>query len=87
MAQWKGIRLASMKTQVQSLALLSGLRIRRCRELWCRSQTQLGSGVMQAGGYSSNSTPILETSACPICLGFGPKKPKKKKKKKKKKVL
>ena len=28
---------------VQSLALLSGLRIWRCPELWCRSQTQLRS--------------------------------------------
>ena len=25
-----------MRTQVQSLALLSGLRIQRCLELWCR---------------------------------------------------
>ena len=30
---------------VQSLPLLSGLRIWRCRELWCRSQTLLGSRV------------------------------------------
>ena len=28
---------------VRSLASLSGLRILPCRELWCRSQTQLGS--------------------------------------------
>ena len=38
--------------------LLSGLRIRRCQELWCRLQTQLGSliavAVASAGGYSSN---------------------------------
>ena len=25
-----------MRLQVQSLALLSGLRIQRCHELWCR---------------------------------------------------
>ena len=31
-----------MRTQVRSLAPLGGLRIRRCRELWCRSQTRLG---------------------------------------------
>ena len=31
-----------------SLALLSGLRIWRCRELWCRSQMWLGSGVAVA---------------------------------------
>ena len=29
-------RLGTMKLLVQSLALLSGLRIRHCRELWCR---------------------------------------------------
>uniref|UniRef100_A0A8D1XLG6 PDZ domain-containing protein n=2 Tax=Sus scrofa TaxID=9823 RepID=A0A8D1XLG6_PIG len=33
------------KLQVLSLASLSGLRIWRCRELRCRSQTWLGSGV------------------------------------------
>ena len=30
-----------MRLQVLSLPLLSGLTIRRCRGLWCRSQTQL----------------------------------------------
>ena len=30
-----------MRLQVQSLALFSGLRIHRCRELWHRSQTWL----------------------------------------------
>ena len=29
-AQWKGIRLGTMRLRVQSLALLSGLRIRYC---------------------------------------------------------
>ena len=43
MAQQKQISLASMRMQVQSLALLSGLRIQHCRELGCRLQTQLGS--------------------------------------------
>ena len=47
---------------------------------WYRSQMQLrfGMAVAKVGGYSSDSTPNLETS---ICLGCGPKKPKKKKKK------
>ena len=40
--------LVYMRTQVQSLALLSGLRIRHCLELWCRSQTQLGAGIAVA---------------------------------------
>ena len=34
-----------MRMQVRSLALLSGLRIQCCHELWCRSQTPLESGV------------------------------------------
>ena len=37
-----------MRMQVQSLALLGGLRIRHCSELWCRSQTQLISHVAVA---------------------------------------
>ena len=37
-----------MRLQVRSLASLRGLRIRRCHEPWCRSQTQLGSGVAVA---------------------------------------
>ena len=45
MAQPKRIRLGTMRLQVWSLALLSGLRIQRCRELWCRLQTWLGSHV------------------------------------------
>ena len=35
-----------MKLQVRSLALLIGLKIRRCRELWCRLQTQLRSALL-----------------------------------------
>ena len=48
MAQRKQIWLGSMRTQVWSLALLRGLRIQCCHELWCRSQMQLGSGVALA---------------------------------------
>ena len=44
-AQQKQIWLASMTTQVPSLPSLSGLRIQRCRELWCRLQTRLRSGI------------------------------------------
>ena len=78
MAQREGIRRGTMRAQVQSLASLSGLRIWRCCELWCRLQTQLGShvavAVVWAGSYSSDSTPGLGTS---ICFGGGPKKKKK----------
>ena len=41
MVQRKQIRLGTMRWQVRSLALLSGLRIRRCCEVWCRLQTWL----------------------------------------------
>ena len=85
-AQRKRIQLETMRLQVQSLALLSGLRIQRLSELWRRSQTLLRSGVAvtveQAGSYSPNWTPSLGTS---ICWGYGPKKKVKKTKKKKKK--
>ena len=47
-AQWKQIQLVSMKMQVQSLALLSGLGIWHCLELWCRLQTQLRSTIAMA---------------------------------------
>ena len=57
-AQQKQIRLVSTRTQVRSLASLSGLEIQRCHELWCRLQMRLGSGVavavVQAGSYSSD---------------------------------
>ena len=57
-AQWKQIQLATMRMQIQSLALLSGLRIRHCCELWCRLQTRFGSRVVvalaKASGYSSD---------------------------------
>ena len=37
-----------MRWRVRSLALLSGLGTRRCRELWCRLQMQLGSHIAVA---------------------------------------
>ena len=61
-----------MRMEVQSLALLRGLRIRRYHELLRRSQTRLGSGVAVAvAKASSNSTPSLGTS---MCRESGPKK-------------
>ena len=67
-----------MRLRVRSLALLGGLRIWPGCELWCRSQTQLGShvavAVVQAGNCSSDSTPSLGTSMCCRC---GPKETKK----------
>ena len=77
MVQWKRIRLVSMRTQVRSLASLSGLRTQDCCELWCRSQMQLGShvAVAVAEASSSDSTPSLGT---PICRRSSPKKKKEK---------
>ena len=77
--------LVSMRTQVRSLALLSGLRIHCCRELWYRSQKQLGfcvTAVAQAGSLSSSSA--LSLGTC-ICCGCDTKKTKKNPKKTNKK--
>ena len=58
----------AQQKRIKPLSSISGLRIRRRRELWCRSQTRLGSGVavavVEAGGYSSDSTPSLGPSIC-----------------------
>ena len=43
--QQKWIQLGTTRLWVQSLALLGGLRIRRCYDLWCRQQTWLRSGI------------------------------------------
>ena len=42
------IQLGTMRLRVRFLAFLRGLRIRRCRDLWCKSQTRLGSLVAVA---------------------------------------
>ena len=85
MAQQKRVQLGAMRLRVRPLASLSGSRIRCCRELGCGSQTLLGSRVavalVQAGSYSSDSTPSLGTS---MCRERGPKETKKKKTKQKK---
>jgi len=47
-AQWKRIRLGTMRLWVPSLASISGLRIRRCHELWRRLQMWLRSHVVVA---------------------------------------
>ena len=68
-----------MRMQVRSLALLSGLRIQHCCDLWCRLWLGSGVAVAVASCYSSDLIPSLGT---PICHGYGPKKQKKKKTKK-----
>ena len=66
--QQKQIQLGTMRLRVRSLVSISGLRIRHYHELWCRSQTQLRSGVavavMKASSYSSDWTPSLGTYPC-----------------------
>ena len=68
------IQLVSMRMRVQFLVSLSGLRIRCSRELWCRSQMQLGSciamAVTEAGSCSSDWTPSQGTF---MCRRFSPK--------------
>ena len=58
MAQQKQIRLGTMRWRVQSLALFSGLRSQRCRELWCRSQTQLESVIAGLWRRPAATAPI-----------------------------
>ena len=59
-----------MRMWVQFLALLCGLKIQHCCELWYRSQMWLGSGVsvavVQAGSCIS-LTPSLGNSICHTC--------------------
>ena len=55
--QRKQTRLVSLRTWVQSLALLSGLRIRCCCELCYRSQVRLRSGAALKG--QRTKIPIL----------------------------
>ena len=61
-------QLVSTRTWVQSLTLLSGLRIWHCHELWCKSQMWLRSdvavAVAMASSCSADSTPSLGTSKC-----------------------
>ena len=63
---------------VPSLALLNGLNIQCCHNLWCRFQMQLRSNiavvVVYAYSCSSSLIPSLVTSVCHRC---GPKKKKK----------
>ena len=48
MAQQQRIQIRTMKLWVRAFALLNGLRIWHCCELWCRLQTRLGSCVAEA---------------------------------------
>ena len=69
-----------MRTQVRSLASLSGLRIRRGRELRCRSQMRLGSrvavAVVQASSCSSLIQPLAWEPPYAACVALKSKKKK-----------
>ena len=69
MAQQKCIGLGTMRLWVRSVASLSGLKMRRCRELWCRLQLRchVAVAVVEAGSCSSNPTPSLGTAMCHRC--------------------
>ena len=85
--QQKKVQLGTMRLQVQSLASFSGIRIRHCRELWCRSQTWLGSHVAVAAAPIRPlawELPCAERTALK-CKNKKTKKQKKKKEREKEK--
>ena len=76
--QRKRIRLGTMRWWVQSLA---SLRVQHCHELWCKLQTQLGSGIAVAVAWAaSNSSHWTPSLGISICHEYSPKKAKKKEK-------
>ena len=58
MVEWKQIQLGTMRLRVQSLALLSGLRILCCCELQCSPQIWLRSHISVALCRSAAIAPI-----------------------------
>ena len=77
-----------MRLRAQSLALFSGLRIGHCHELWCRSQTQLGSGIAVAVAQAAATAPIRPLAwEPPNAAGAALEKAKNTKKKKNQKGL
>ena len=67
-----------MRTQVRSLASISGLRIWHCRELWRRWQTRLGFGVLWLWRRPVATAPIRPLAwEAPYDVGVALKKKKK----------
>ena len=73
--------LASMRMQVWSLALFSGLKIWCCHELWCRFADSAWIWHCCGCGCRPVATALTPSLGTSICCGCGPKKTKKKKKK------
>ena len=75
-----------MRMWVLSLASLSGLRIRRCCELWCKLQMQLGSRIAVVW-HRLAAVVLIQPPAweLPYAAGAALKKQKEKKKEKKRK--
>ena len=72
--------LGSTRMQVRFLALLSGLRIWRCCELWCRFQTQLGSCIAWLWSRLAAVAPIWPLAwELPDAVGAAPKSQKREK--------
>ena len=79
-AQWKRIRLVSMRLQVQFLASLSGSGIGPCHELWCRSQTWLRSSVAMAVVWGGTAVALMRPLAWGLSYATGAALKKKSKK-------
>ena len=61
------IQLVSTRMWVRYLASLSGLRIQRCSELWCRSQMWLRSSIAVVKASSCSLDPYSGNSMCLRC--------------------
>ena len=83
MVQPKRIWLGDMRLRVRSLVSLSGLRIWRCCELWCRSQMRLRSSIVWLWCRPAATAPIRDLAwEPPQAVGVALKKRQKTKKKK-----
>ena len=77
-----GSDIASVRMQILSLASLSGLRIRHCCRMWCRSQMQLGSVLLWLWHRLTATAPIGPLSQeLPYAPGTAIKRKKKENKK------
>ena len=82
MVQQKQIQLVSTRLQVRSLASLTGLRIRHCHELWCRSQMLLRFSIAVGWCRLAATAPIRPLAQEPPYAAEAALEKTKKKKKK-----